>query len=308
MVIASLIIPTFNRNISVNACISSILKCKLDNIEIIIVNDYKEGSVVLSEENKSSLIHIVNNPKKGVASARNYGANQAHSFKLIFVDDDMIVNRETILKSINFLDTTKKKSYNANWDYEKELLSQISKTQFGRYLIHYNFTSLKGWNNNTIEWKDNALIKSKGITSQFFAIKKEDFDFVGGYNESFPFAGFEDYELNIKLKEKGIENYIDTEVLIYHNEFDRVNVINWMQRQKRGAQTRKVAVNMGFSELEINYRFGKRILYFTFLLLKIPIMFWLKIIPNKKKFDVFYFKCINILLGVNIYEGYHRIK
>lgn len=308
MVEASIIIPTFNRNESVNICIKSILTCELDNIEIIVVNDYKEGEVILYEKNKSTLITLVNNPKQGVASARNYGANLANSKNLIFIDDDMIVNKETILASIIFLNTTEKSTYNANWVYEKELLSQIIKTQFGRYLIQNNFTSLKGWNNSTITWMDNSLLVANGITSQFFGIKKDDFLLVGGYNERFPFAGFEDYELNIKMKENNIVNYIDTRVLIYHNEKDRVHPKSWLQRQKRGAQTRKVAVDMGFSELKIKYNFIKKILYSLLSMLKPLLMICLKIIPNKNSFDIIYFKLINVLLGINIFDGYHSIK
>lgn len=308
MVEASIIIPTFNRNESVNTCVKSILLCELNNIEIIIVNDYKGGMVILNEENKSDLITLVNNPKQGVASARNYGADFSNSQNLIFIDDDMIVNRETIFKAIDFLNTTKKSTYNADWVYEQELLNKIIKTQFGRYLIAFNYTSLRGWNDKSIDWKPNTLIKAKGITSQFFAIKKNDFELVGGYNEKFPFAGFEDYELNIKMKEKNIVNYIDTSVLIYHNETDRVTFHSWLQRQKRGAQTRKIAVEMGFSELNINYSFLKRNLYIILSILKPFIMFSLKIIPNKNSFDSIYFKLINVLLGVNIYEGFRSSK
>lgn len=308
MVEASIIIPTFNRNESVNACVKSILSCELDNVEIIIVNDYKAGKVILNEGNKSTLITLVNNPKQGVASARNYGAKISKTQNLIFIDDDMIVNKEAILSGINFLNTTEKSTYNANWVYENELLNLISKTQFGRYLIKYNFTSLKGWNGNSVHWKNNTLIKAEGITSQFFAVKKNDFELVGGYNENFPFAGFEDYELNIKFKKLNIINYIDTRVLIYHNEIDRLNPKSWLNRQRRGAQTRKVAIDMGFFELKIKYNFIKKIFYSFLSTLKPFLMMFLKIIPNKNSFDVIYFRLINVLSGINIYEGYHSVK
>ena len=195
MVVASLIIPTFNRTVSLNACIKSILISLVDNIEIIIVNDYKEGDVIIYDENKSDIITIVNSPKKGVASARNYGAHIAKSHNLIFIDDDMILNKNAIITAINFLETTTLEVYNADWVYEEQLLEEISKYQFGRYLIENKFTTLKGWNDGQIVWYENKLLESKSITSQFFAIKKADFYKIGKYNEIFPFAGFEDYDL-----------------------------------------------------------------------------------------------------------------
>lgn len=308
MVEISIIIPTYNRTESLNTCVQSILASGLCTLEIIIVNDHKDGKAVLYKENESSLVRVVNNPKKGVASARNYGAGLAISSKLIFVDDDMILNRDAIVKAVQFLDTTTNGTYNANWVYHDDLLHVISKTQFGRYLIGHQFTSLKGWNNNALEWKENALIKANGITSQFLAVKKKDFLLTGGYNEYFPHAGFEDYELNTRFKALGFGNFIDTNVLIYHNEIDRLEPLSWLQRQGRGAETRKVAVEMGFTELSISYQPLKKVIYTTLSLFRKPILFSLKFIPNRTFFDPLYFKWINVLLGITIYVGYHSKK
>jgi len=302
--IASIIIPTFNRNEIANVCINSVVACNLNNIEIIVVNDSKENKFVLSVNNNKNYVQVIDNPGKGVASARNYGAKQARSPKLIFVDDDMILNSEAIQKAIEFLNANTKATYNANWTYEKQLIEKISETQFGRYLINSNYTTLKGWNEGSIKWDENSLIEANGITSQFFAITKQNFELIGGYNEKFPFAGFEDYEFYANMKTKGIINYIDTTVMIYHNEIDRVNVQNWLERKKRGAITRKVAVQMGFKELEIKYNTFKKIILTVISQIKPIIHLFYKIIPSLKLFDSIYSKIINLLIAVYIFDGY----
>src|SRR6218665_3403597 len=305
MVNISIIIPTYNRNSSANACIRSLLATGLQGMEIVVVNDYKKGKFVLESDNQSPAVKIYNNPGSGVAAARNTGAAMATASKLIFVDDDMIVNKEAITKAVYFLDMHPNSTYNADWIYEKALLDEISATAFGRYLIRYNFTSLRGWNNGIIEWKENSLLRSDGITSQFFAIKKSDFGLIGGYNEAYPLAGFEDYEIRINMQKNNIAHYIDTSVMIYHNERDRVTPSSWLERKKRGAYTRRIAVERGFNELAIVYHPAKKAIYKLLSLMKPLLMGGLKIIPDARAFDGLYFKMINLLLGINIFEGYH---
>lgn len=304
MVELSIIIPSYNRNYLLNECIDSIVHSKLSNIEVIIVNDYKKKDIELTASNKVPYIRIFNNPKEGVASARNFGAKNAKSDKILFVDDDMILNRNAIKKAIDFLEAYPNATCNANWIYEEKLTNEISKTSFGRYLIKNNFTTLKGWVGNETEWRENSMILVGGITSQFLAITKSNFEKIGGYNEEFPFAGFEDYDLNKQLVKANILSYIDTTVLIYHNEIDRVNPVNWLARKKRGAITRRVAVDLGFSELGLHFGFFKKMLLQLLSLTKPLLMFVVRIFPNSKALDHAYAKLINMLIAINIFEGF----
>lgn len=303
MVDVSIIIPTINRNESLNLCINSIIDCCLPNIEIIIVNDNKDSVIHLNQNNDS--IKILNNPKKGVASARNFGAQHANAPILLFVDDDMILNKEAIVAATNYINKNSNSVYNANWVYPEKLIHQISKTQFGRYLIQHNFTTLKGWNNGQIAWQENALVKANSVTSQFLAIHKKDFFDIGCYNENFPHAGFEDHDFAKKINNNNFNIVIDTNILIFHNEIDRLNHNSWLQRKQRGAYTRKIGVELGFNELKINYSKVKVLFYTLITNTEFVINIILKIIPNIKLFDYIYFKLINLLLGAYLFKGYY---
>ena len=164
----------------------------------------------------------------------------------------------------------------------------------------------KAWQDKGFEWKDDKLVKVNGVTSQFLAMTKTSFIKSGGYNENFPFAGFEDHDFGIRLMQAGISAYIDTGTMILHDESDRIELDGWMQRKYRGGQTRKVAVQMGHADLAINYNNVKGAVYF--IISKFEFLFTraLKLIPNKKIFDPLYFRIVNILLGTNLYKGYTK--
>jgi glycosyltransferase involved in cell wall biosynthesis len=300
----SVIIPTFNRNDLLVNCLSSLLT-KIDSlIEIIIVNDSEQNTIDLPIHLFSKQVKIYSNPKQGVASARNYGASKANGDLLIFIDDDMLVNSEAISSCVDFICKNEKSVYNANWEYSSESNEILNKTSFGRFLISIHFNSLKGWNNNPKDWSINRYYKCDGITSQFLGIKKIDFEEVGGYNENFPFAGFEDYEFWIRLKKQGINAFIDTQVLITHNELDKLSPKQWFARKFRGGITQKVAVDLGFKELKRNESRLKSIVFNILYIIQPTILF---LINRKTKIlDRFSFKVFKALTGANLSKGYSK--
>ena len=163
---------------------------------------------------------------------------------------------------------------------------------------------MKGWQSAGFNWIENQMLEVDFITSQFLAISKFAFSKSGGYDENFPYAGFEDHDFSIRLKEYGVKAFLNTGIMILHNEEDRVELKGWMQRKFRGGQTRRVAVRMGHKDLGLNYDNLKGKIYF--LIAKTEFLFTaaLKIIHNFRMFDPLYFRIVNILLGTNLYKGY----
>ena len=99
----SIVIPTYNRNsILYKHLAIAYAELKGSAYEIIVINDSKTNIVAVPGEWRSN-ITVVNNPKQGVASARNLGASLARSEYIIFADDDMIINRNAVEHSIDFL-------------------------------------------------------------------------------------------------------------------------------------------------------------------------------------------------------------
>lgn len=301
----SIIIPTYNRN---NILYKNIAVASNElngiNCEILLINDSKTNTVE-AQQGWLSNIRIINNPRQGVASARNLGALLAKSDKLLFVDDDMVITRKAVERAISFLSQNKDACLNIDWLYPAELNAQLKAYQFGRYLEHYGFTSLRGWMGPGFEWKENQMIPVSAA-SYFLAITKSSFEKSGRYDENFPFAGFEDHDFAVRLQQNNIITYLDTSMMVWHNEADRVELNGWMQRKYRGGQTRKVAVMAGHNDLILNYNNLKGNIYFILSKTEFMLNWALKAIPNNKVFDPLYFKIVNLLLGTNLYKGYTK--
>ena len=100
--IVSVIIPFYCTPIDLfTRCINSILSSESDDFEIVIVNDGspEEYNDILLRYSADDRVFVVNNDKKGVSSARNYGMSIARGKWIMFVDSDDYVDT-TVFDSI----------------------------------------------------------------------------------------------------------------------------------------------------------------------------------------------------------------
>lgn len=85
----SIIIPAYNKSLTIGKCISSVLHQKMNDFEIIIIND---GSTDNSEEiclsYTDSRISYYKQDNKGASSARNLGLDKSIGKYIIFLDAD----------------------------------------------------------------------------------------------------------------------------------------------------------------------------------------------------------------------------
>jgi GT2 family glycosyltransferase len=219
------------------------LRCAIKAVEhldaeILVVNDSRETKPSIP---LSSYVRMIDNPGKGVASARNAGVRATSGDYILFLDDDIVIARNSIDHIMNVHRGKNDLCLNVNWEYPPATIDVIRKTQFGRFLISSRLTSFKGWYHHP-SWKDNALFPSTSVASFHLSLKRTDFEKTRGYNEQFPHAGFEDYDFPIELKKAGMSFYIDSRTTVYHNEADRISFNSWLAGQERRAATRKSAL------------------------------------------------------------------
>lgn len=299
----SVIIPTYNRSKILNKTIQNALAVLQNanmDFEIIIVND---GDNEIFYDDKR--IKVVKNTKKGVASARNYGTFLALHENLLFIDDDMLFDEKALEIVSEFFNSNKKNNncLNIQWTYPLFLLEVCEKNNFGRFLLKINYVNMKGWAKD-FEWKENSEYEIPLLASFFLAITKQNFLKVGEYNENYPFAGFEDYDFAIRVKDAGIKTLLNTTTTIYHNEEDRLNILEWMNRRYREGITRAKFVKMNNDKcFIIRHNLVKRTFYELIYSLRY-VFFKITKLMNLKALDFLTFPIFKLLTGAHIWKGY----
>lgn len=85
----SVIIPLYNKELSIGNTIQSVLNQTYQDYEIVIVNDGStDSSLQVVEKINDSRIRIINKPNRGVSSARNRGIKEAKYEWIAFLDGD----------------------------------------------------------------------------------------------------------------------------------------------------------------------------------------------------------------------------
>ncbi len=271
--------------------------------EIIVVNDSKNFIPTLPATVRNLI--LLNNPKSGVASARNLGASHARANLLIFMDDDFIVSNDALTEAIRLDSQFPNQLHLFNWSYPPDLLAEAEKCQFGRYLIFFGFTTLKGWMGAS--WNEQQeVFELKDGASYFLPIRKKVFDALNGYNEAFPHAGAEDYDFVQRAKKIGLKFFLNKKFTIFHNEKDRLDLQNWLLRKRRNGETLRVAVDEGHHELTLSYPQPKKNLLKVLSKSKVLVFILIRSIPNLKWLDKVYFRMVNILLAIYLFDGYMK--
>ena len=106
--------------------------------EIIIVNDGDKP--LMSPPAFEGKIRCVDNPSKGVSSARNFGATMSKGSVFFFIDDDMWIIPDAIDWIANhFADDLNSHSvYNLNWEYPPGLYAKLTSSKVGMFLLDTN--------------------------------------------------------------------------------------------------------------------------------------------------------------------------
>ena len=296
----SVIIPTRNRQqVLLESVAFALQAIKNFDAEIIVVND---GDVItnLPENNK---LKLLDNNRQGVSKARNLGAKEAKYPVLFFIDDDMWITEESCL-AIKELEKASFFSANCtvlNWQFPDTLVSEMKRDKIGRYLIKADFHTLEGRLKRKIDYT-TKLFKVSSIGSGSFAIAKQLFFDIGGYNEGYTFQG-EDIDLSERLNKSGIGIFISTGITCYHNQRDRLEINLFLDREYRGflSQFRN-------SQSTISPNRIKQTIYTALIPFKIAFLLLFNIIPNRPIFDFITFRTIGILSSIMYFKAWYNAE
>ncbi len=233
----SVIIPTYNRVRILKETLQIIFSPDIDfdkeTMEVIVVNDGTEDVSFLKDLYSDYPIKVVKNKGRGAASARNTGASYAQGEILLFHDDDIIPQKGYFHRHISVCQKYPQAICSASYIYPEELRVRASQYPFGRYRLIYGYDSKSA----NIKPFEDGLYIADDLAGFSCSMHKSTYLDLGGYNESFPYAGCEDADFSYRANKKGYLLLLDKKNICYHNELDRFDLKRWLWRQATGIKT-----------------------------------------------------------------------
>lgn len=195
---ASIIIPVHNGERTVQRCLAAIFASQgISEFEVIVVDDGStDSSAAIASSFPCKLIRF--ETSHGPSIARNRGVQEAKAARVVFVDSDVLVRSDSLVRLLAALDSTPA----AFATYDPEPLN----TNFATLLYH------------TLSCQ--SLQDTSETTSVFYsycaAIRRDLFLELGGFDTSFKRATFEDMELGRRLASRGLRSKHLTTVRVFH--------------------------------------------------------------------------------------------
>ena len=209
----SIVIPTYNRHEMLARCIDCLKpevqtqSSKHYDYDVIVSDDSSQLLAKMMIEKDYSWVTWVQGPRKGPAANRNNGAKYAQGEWLIFTDDDCLPDPqwlEAYTIAIKTEPTCQAFEGRVYVDRPKKTLAEKSPcNESGGYL-----------------WSCN------------FAIQKQLFNQIGGFDERFPYAAMEDVDLRFRLTQAGYQFLFVKDASVCHPWRTMTGWSELKQRQK----------------------------------------------------------------------------
>lgn len=202
----SIIIPTYNRPERLQQCLQSIarLDYPYDRFEVIVVDDGSRMplEVITAKFEICLTIRLIRQSNAGPASARNTGAAAALGNYLVFTDDDC--------------------QPHPNWlKALAEVLKDFPNTLIGGYTINalpHNLysTASQLLINYLYDYYNQKRGEATFFASNNFALPRQLYQQLGGFDTSFPLAAGEDREFCDRWRHQGFQMHYARDMQIQH--------------------------------------------------------------------------------------------
>ena len=197
----SVVVPVYNGGVQLQQCLDALLSSAFRDYEIIVVDDAStDGSAEVVRARGLEVVQLTS--RRGPAAARNCGARRARAQVILFVDADVVVRRDTLLR-INAFFREKEGTAALFGSYDDEPAAENFASQYKNLLHHFIHQ------------------RSQATAATFWAgcgaIRREAFEAVGGFDErKYDRPSIEDIELGYRLRRKGFEITLDRELQVKH--------------------------------------------------------------------------------------------
>ncbi len=195
----SVIIPTYQREKNIKRCLSSLSHQPPEDIEVIVVDDGTPPAVRVDTTGLAFPAHVLRQAHLGPGPARNYGARQARGPILLFLDDDCTLSENFIENCLLIFSDPKIAIVGAQiiGSPTDNLMEQIKNRRSRLYS------------------PDNNLVEVDAISGCAYAMRKDIFNLIGGFDPAF--YVHEDDDLSIRAQLKHIPIYRSPKLIVTHH-------------------------------------------------------------------------------------------
>jgi teichuronic acid biosynthesis glycosyltransferase TuaG len=200
----SVVVPNYNRGPYLDECIESVLKQTEQDFEVIIVDDGSKDSsreILAKYKNHPKIkIHLQENcglPSK----VRNTAALMARGEWLAFLDSDDAWFSEKLKKTRLAIEQNPTAVLVAHWETVYDERTPIKVTSFREPNSQNQYLDL--------------LFNGNFLSTSTVAVKKSAFDSVRGFSEKKEYFIVEDYDLWLRLAEKGLFVMLKESLALY---------------------------------------------------------------------------------------------
>lgn len=193
----SIIIPVYKRTGWLRECIERLLDQELEgSFEVVVVDDGSPDSSgfqnILNSFPSNAALRYIKNKHAGPAAARNFGVTNSTGKILCFIDDDSLPEKKWLKEIV--------KPFSGG-----ETVGLVN----GQTFSHYREAGLP-------LLLEKYVYKKKCWATCNIAYRRDVFKEIGGFDESFPDASWEDNDLGLRAKWAGYDHIYAEKACIYH--------------------------------------------------------------------------------------------
>ncbi len=199
----SVIIPAFNSAATISENLESVLAQTFSDLEIIVVND---GSIDETEQilkRYADCIIVVRQGNRGLSSARNAGARIAHGQWLALLDADDTWTPDKLQK---VAETIPLHPEAVLFYSDATCFDSTGTLSRGGFMPPHLAQAPS---------MDDMMMCRFQILPSSAVIRRDAYDYIGGFSEEFRTVGFEDIHFWLRLREQGPFAYISDKLVNY---------------------------------------------------------------------------------------------
>jgi glycosyltransferase involved in cell wall biosynthesis len=278
---ASVIIPTYQGAHKILNVLNSLLNQTETAFEIIVVVDGSSDNtleLITPYENRIKNFRIVVQKNSGRSCTRNRGASEAQSDILIFYDDDMIPNVNSIKQHVNFHEERPGCLLGGN---QMEVYSDGNSD-----IQNYKVQLSEKWISRYPSGASKVDIENLFFTSANCSIQKVTFNQLKGFDERL--TDTEDFDLAYRAIKAGISVFFDKSNKAIHNE--RITCFSYVKRLRQYSTAKQK-----WNEIQ-SISNNRKLTFKHFFYLPFASLFWIKAIDKN------FFKWIPARLRYKLYN------